>query len=88
MDRLSLLTAVDVRRSLDEQSTSATIAAKLGVPEAEAEAALREAEREDLVIEGQDESVSLPADSNRQRWWLSAAGRRELERLQDERRNG
>ena len=87
MDRIGLLTAVDVRKSRDEHSTSATIAAQLGVSEAEAEAALREAARDDLVIEDRDESVSLPADSNRPRWWLSMAGRRELERLQDEQRN-
>jgi hypothetical protein len=87
MDRFRLLTAASVRDFKEELPfwTSAAIGARLGISEAEAESALRQAEREGLVAEEWDESVGVGADFNRQLWHLSDAGRTELRRLEDER---
>jgi len=88
MDRFELLSAVYSRDANEEPPyrTIAAIAARLGVEEAEAGRLLREAEREGLVVEEYDESRNVPADFNRQAWFLTPVGRAELYRLEDERR--
>lgn len=89
MDRLRLLTAASTRDHSERPPywTSAAIGARLGIPEAEAEIALRAADREGLVFEEQDESLNVAADFNRQVWRLTDVGQKELYRLQDERRS-
>jgi DNA-binding MarR family transcriptional regulator len=86
MERLALLTAVNEREQHEEPPhwTTVAIAGRLGVSDAEAEAALRRAEHEGLVVEEHDESIGVGSDFNRQRWRLSDAGRQELYRLEDE----
>jgi hypothetical protein len=88
MDRFRLITAVGVKDASDEPPywTSAAIAARLGVSEAAAERALRDAERIGLVVEEYDESRNVSPDFNRQLWRFSDAGRAEFFRHQDEHR--
>jgi hypothetical protein len=89
MDTLKLLTAVGVREPTEEPSlpTTEMIAARLKVSEAEADSALRTAEREALVVEEVDESRGVWPEFNRHRWRLSDEGMQTLYRLQDERGN-
>jgi DNA-binding IclR family transcriptional regulator len=79
MDRLSLLTAVSTK----DQHTTAAIASALGVTDSEADRALRELEREGLLVEDEDRSVNVGPDFNRQFWHLTQAGLHEKYRLED-----
>jgi Restriction endonuclease len=88
VDLFTLLTAITTRGQ-DEAApyrTSTAIARRLSMSPAEVEAALRDAERQGLVVEEQDESHHVGADFDRQFWRLSDAGREEFRRLEDARR--
>jgi hypothetical protein len=88
VDVFTLLIAVSTKDQ-DEQapySTSTAIARRLSVTRDEAEAALRDAEHQGLVVEEHDESQMVEPDFDRQLWRLSAAGTEKLHRVQDARR--
>lgn len=80
VDRLRLLAAV---RMLAAPTTRA-IAKWLAVPTRDAEAALTEAERVDLVTHRHTEGHREGGrGEGHERWWLSEEGRAEMERLID-----
>jgi DNA-binding MarR family transcriptional regulator len=71
--------------NLRDVRTTAEVAARLAVDEADAARQLREAENAGLVFEEEDASVNVPPDFNRQVWFLTPEGHAELERLEVER---
>jgi DNA-binding MarR family transcriptional regulator len=75
-----LLDAVNLR----DVRTTADVAARLNVDKAEAARQLREAEREGLVFEEFDQSTNMPADFDRQCWFLTKEGWDEWDRLDAE----
>ena len=80
IDLLDLLWAVNTKG----QHTTPTIAAGLGVSEAETAQALRQAERDGWIMEDEDLSTNVPADFDRQFWHLTEPGMKEMHRLEHE----
>lgn len=78
--KYDLLDAVNLRHV----HTTADIAEQMSVDEAEVRRQLRAAEKEGLVTEEYDQSHNLPADADRQRWFLTVEGLKEWDRLDAE----
>ena len=80
IDLLDLLWAVTTK----DQQTTPKIAAALNFSEAEADAALRQAERDGWVKEDIDQSRNVPPDFDRQYWHITEQGQAEMWRLETE----